>query len=296
MAAINVLIVDDNPVTSDYIKKRLEKLNEQFAEESIASIKPFHCAFSVIDPREAGQKVENCIISNSIDLLLLDRGFFDVVDPKNIPDRKLDDSYLFTRRNQKSVEITEILQNVSFGEIKKLKGIIVYAFDDPYQTSEYYVEEAQVKREIKDIVGEKIDTDNIEVLLTNTGIYHLARINIYATAGKEYDEYVSLGSKADFSLYGLFVGKMLYHRIIKTMERNSKKIMRNKQAYAKRNILLLFMMFSALNIGGNAAYNMLIEQTSNNNILFLLSLVFSLAIPFFVLLLRPEWLISIDDE
>lgn len=102
MTTINVLIVDDNPIVVDRIQKRLAKANEWFLKDAAVSIRPFHCAFLISNLPVAGQAIENCILDNSINFLLLDRGFFDITDPCGVPEESLDKNYLFISKGQKS--------------------------------------------------------------------------------------------------------------------------------------------------------------------------------------------------
>nr|VFK16553.1 MAG: hypothetical protein BECKLPF1236B_GA0070989_109712 [Candidatus Kentron sp. LPFa] len=298
MGIVNVLIVDDNPVTSDCIQKRLEKANGIYSKGSAIQVKPFYRSFSVADLQNAGKLLEDFIFKNSIDFLLLDRGFVDVIDPDHASEDGLDSQYLFFAKGQGYVKIEEILRNVSFSKIKKMKGVIVYSFDTPCQTAEKYPEPAQIKRDIADIIGSGVNEENIEIFLTNTEVYSLAGIDIYKMAGREYnDKYLYLGNKSDFSLYGLFIGEILYHRIINILETRRKRAISTRQGYGKRSIVLLFIIFSALTIGGNALYDLIFQNIISNNVaLFLISVVFSLFLPIILLILKPEWVVSIDDD
>ncbi len=297
MKTVNALIVDDNPIISDCILKRLGKASERYSSDSDISIRAFQCQFSVYDSVVAARKFEDCINLNSIDFLLLDRGFFDIIDPVYKRDLNLDGDYLYVSNQQKNVKIIEILSHVSFRNIKKLQGIIVYSFDELYQTSEWYVEPVQIKREITDLVGEKVNEKDVEVILTNTEIYSLAGVNIYASAGKQYDDqYLYLGRKSDFSLYGLFVGELLYHRMERILNRKRRTSMVEKSRRTNRTLILLFLIFSGLAVGGNALYSLLYQWVGNNGTLLLLSLVFSIFLPVLVLLTKPDWIISIDEN
>nr|VFJ46149.1 MAG: hypothetical protein BECKDK2373C_GA0170839_101414 [Candidatus Kentron sp. DK] len=79
MKTINILIVDDNPITADFLRKRLEKLNERFHDESGISIRPFYCRPSIIDPLEAGKSVNGCMTGSFTGIFEVERKIPSVV-------------------------------------------------------------------------------------------------------------------------------------------------------------------------------------------------------------------------
>ena len=294
---LNVLVLDDNPIVVDSIQKRIAKLDEYFVDATSTSLTVFNVKVPVYNSKDAGKIVEDFLILNSIDFLLLDRGFFNLVDPVNVPNEGLHPDYLYVPIEKDRLIITEILAEISFKQVRRLKGIIVYTFDEPYQTSEWYVEPAQIKKQIAGFVGNRVNADDILVVLTNTGLYDLAGINIYDRAGEKFNEnFIYQGRKSDFALYGLFVGEMLYHRIHWLLERQRKRLSGKKQIQSLRKLVLLYVVLTALSIGGNAAYSWIFQQLPDNRYLFFISILLALILPLFVLLLKPEWLIDLDEE
>ena len=87
------------------------------------------------------------------------------------------------------------------------------------------------------------------------------------------------------------MGEILYHKVVSMISQSEKKKMPTKKNLILRNVLILFFIFTALSIGGNSLYSLL-----NNYIIIVTSFVFSLIMPLFVLFLKPEWIIPIDDE
>lgn len=292
---INVLIVDDNEITADCIEKRIEKANEVFSGKTGYRIRPFYYKATSFEIEKAGKIIEEILLKNDINFLLLDRGFFNLIEAKK-SNLDLDDEYLYVKKDDKGVKITEILPMISFKKINKLKGIILYTFDDPSQTSEWYVSPEQIKRQLKDIIGEKINLEDIEVILTNSEIYHLAKINIYEKLGqKANDDYFFQGKKKDFLLYGLFMGEILYHRILILLDKKQKEALKLKSKNTQRNLILIFIIFTALSIGGNAAYSYAHKYFENDLGLLFLTLLFSVFFPSLILMLKPSWVLNIED-
>jgi Na+-transporting NADH:ubiquinone oxidoreductase subunit NqrB len=91
------------------------------------------------------------------------------------------------------------------------------------------------------------------------------------------------------------MGEILYHRVISMIKPIEKKRFIEKKYLTFGKIIALFFALTGLTIGGNALFNILTENTGNHT-LFLLSIVFSLIIPIFILIVRPDLIISIDDK
>lgn len=293
----NVLILDDNDIIASCIHKRLLKVSQTFFETTQIDINPIHLQIDITNLNEAGQRIEKNIVDNNIHFLLLDRGFFEIIDPSiqtNIP--VLEKNTLYIVKDTKSIKITEILKEVNFSKTKSLKGVVLYTFDEPSLTSEWYVEPAQIKKELKQTIGDKLNPDNIDIVLTNSEIYHLANLALYDNNPKQISNYLGLGKKSDFMLYGLFIGEILYHRILKIIDKQQKKTLSKKRSSLNTKLIWLFIIFTSLSIGGNAIYTFAMEKIQSTLGLILLSMVFSVAFPLLILIIKPEWIISIDDE
>lgn len=127
-------------------------------------------------------------------------------------------------------------------------------------------------------------------------MYDVAGIDLYEGWGEEEVEgFLFHGNKPDFALYGLFIGEILYHKIVRNIELKNKKKAKSKVTFATRNLALLFVVFTALSIGGNAAYNYASQQLNNDFGLLILTMVFSLAFPILILIIKPEWLLNIEE-
>jgi hypothetical protein len=69
-----------------------------------------------------------------------------------------------------------------------------------------------------------------------------------------------------------------------------------KKSSLNIKLFLLFIIFTSLSIGGNAIYDFAIENIQSYLGLLLLSLVFSVAFPIMILIIKPDWIISLDDK
>lgn len=292
----NILLLDDNEIIASCIQKRLLKASETFFETTQIEINPFHLQIDISNISKAGQIIEKFIIESEIHFLLLDRGFFDLIDPVKLNIQELEKNTLYIEKNTKSIKITEILKEVNFSKTNSLKGVVLYTYDEPSLTSEWYVEPAQIKKDLKQIIGSRLNPDNIDVVLTNSEIYHLANLKLYDTNPKQVGEYLEQGKKSEFMLYGLFMGEILYHRILKIIDKNQKKTLSKKKGSLNTKLILLFIVFTSLSIGGNAVYTLAMQKIQSNLGLILLSLMFSIVFPILILTIKPDWIISIDDD
>jgi len=293
----NILLLDDNDIIASCIQKRLLKASQTFYDTTQIDINPIHLQIDIRNLNEARQRIEKSLVDNNIHFLLLDRGFFDIVDPATHTDISgLDKNTLYIGKEAKSIKITEILKGVNFSKTKSLKGVVLYTYDEPSLTSEWYVEPAQIKKDIKQTIGDRLNPENIDIVLTNSEIYHLANLRLYDNNPKQVGNYLEQGKKSDFMLYGLFMGEILYHRILKLIDKQQKKTLSKKKSSLNTKLILLFIIFTSLSIGGNAIYTFAMQKIQSNLGLLLLSLVFSIILPILILIIKPEWIISLDDD
>ncbi len=294
--SLSILILDDNEIIAACIEKRLLKASQTFFETTQLEIIPTYLRLSNSDAIKAGKEIENYLKENEVDFLLLDRGFFDIIDPNKINDESLDSEKLYIRKDAKGLKINDILSNVNFSKVKEFKGVILYTYDEPSHTSEWYIEPAQIRQDLIMSFGKKINPDYIDIVLTNTEVYQLASLKLYEYKPKQVGEYLESGNKSAFMLYGLFMGEILYHRILKIYDKQQRNKLRAKKGSVKTQLILLFIVFTALSIGGNAIYALTIKQIKSDVGLLLLSLVFSILFPILILVLKPGWVIDLNKE
>ena len=91
------------------------------------------------------------------------------------------------------------------------------------------------------------------------------------------------------------MGEILYHRVISMINQREKKRLITKKNLMLRNLFVWFFALTGLSVGGNALYNMLVKN-ADNYLLIILSVVFSLLMPLFILLIKPELLIPTDNK
>ena len=289
---INVLILDDNELVVECLIEKFLKTNQLFCEMTSINIVPYYLR---IDLTDGADQIEEYLIKNSINYLLLDRGFITIIDSEKDTNSKLNKNKLFIRKNEKSIKIDEILKHVNFNKIKKIDGVILYTYDEPEATSEWYVKPETIKQDLKKIIGSKVNKENIEVILTNSEIYKYANYRLFDLQQDETDDqYIVLGEKDDFKLYGLFLGEILYHRVLKFVNKKHQIFIKARKSNINRKVLLLFIIISSLTIGANSFYSIVSKYMDNDVIVCLSSLIFSLILPIIILFVKPEWIIDIE--
>ena len=150
---------------------------------------------------------------------MLDRGLYNLIDPNSkectAPGlEELDKQYLYIVTGASGVKIEEVLPYIRFSRLNSLKGVILYTYDDPTRTSEHSIEPAEIASDLSEIIGKGLSPEYIHVIGTNSEIYHLAGINLYINDSSLYVGFTATGKRSDFMLYGLFMGEILYHRIV----------------------------------------------------------------------------------
>ena len=289
---INALILDDNKIIADCILKRIFKANESNLPFTNVDLVPHFMALDLSNLDKSAALLGDAITLKAIDILLLDRGFYTLIDPSvDSSYHALEPALLYSRKDDAGIKIEEILGRVPKEKFKQIKGVIVYTYDD-----EKYIEPAQIKELIRNVLPSGFDKDAIDVVLTYAEIYDLARLKLYRMKNvANATELESIGGKSDFMLYGLFMGEILYHRTISLINKRRAKRLQAKRNQALRNVLLLFGVFTSLNLGAASLYSLLSRGGSADLMLMVVSLVFALILPVLILRLKPEWIISLDD-
>jgi hypothetical protein len=285
MKEYNILILDDLKLVGENIYKRICKVNVSYSLHSGIKIIPHFTTIDITNIQVASERIAETIDTKKIDYLLLDRGLSYVID-SNI--KHLDSNFLYAE-NRKGVYIEQILKLIPKQNYTKIKGIIIYTYNEEFE----YVEPEALKNDYIEILPKKFNGENVQIFMSNSELYKLAGLKLYNC--KVQSDYLQLGLKTDFKLYGLFMGEILYHKVVSMINQREKTKLVAKKSRMLRNIFILFFVFTGLSIGGNALYNMLANNT-NNYLLIVISIVFSLFMPLFILLIKPELIISIDNE
>jgi hypothetical protein len=289
---INALILDDNRIIADNILKRIFKANESNLPFTNLDLVPHFLALDLSNLDTSAKSLGDEITLKEIDILLLDRGFYTLIDPTvDSAYAALDPASLYSRTDDTGIKIEKILAHVPKERFKQIKAVIVYTYDD-----ETYVEAAQIKEWIREVLPDTFDKSSIDVVLTYPEIYDLAKSKLYRMKSvPNLPELESIGSKSDFVLYGLFMGEILYHRVIALVTRQRARRLQAKRNQTIRNLFLLFAIFTCLNLGASSLYSLLSKGKNADLILMLVSLAFALILPVLILRLKPEWIISIED-
>lgn len=290
---VNVLILDDIEIVAENITKRIERASLINLPFTNLQVVPHYLKIDHNDEKKAAQDIALTITGHKIDVLLLDRGFYNVVELKEGNNYgSLNETKLYGIMGDKGKMIETILKETPPHTFDDISGVVVYTYipdDNVYEASE-------IKEKIAQLLPEKFDEDAIEVVQTNLEIYNLAKLKLYNVQDvPEHPDLQSWGDKSGFVLYGLFMGEILYHRVISIIKfKKYGKIFLDKKARMQRNIFFLFFIFTGLNIGATVLCELLAKPMTYIGLL-ILAIVFALGLPLLILWLKPELIINVDD-
>jgi len=284
----NVLILDDVELIGENIKSRMICVNGFYTDIEII---PHYISFDIKNIPDAAKKIAKNIRDNEIDYLLLDRGFSSILNSEEEKLHNLDSERLWAEKG--SIWIKDILGEISKEIYNQIKGIIIYTYDPRVNHPDSRRE--VIQDECLKVLPKKFNKDNFDIFRSFTEIYELADLRLKPYPPDDSIEYRDMGKKSDLKLYGLFMGEILYHRVISMIKSREKKTLIEKRGFMLRNLIVWFFALTGLSVGGNALYNILAKST-DNYLLFILSVVFSLFIPLLILLIKKELLIPVDNE
>jgi len=295
MKKLNILILDDNFVIGHKVKKRLFTANSTYKDETGFEIFPFYIEIDNVNPKIASKEVNNFVRENNIQYLLLDRGFGELIEPQENNELDFDVSYIYRNMSKGGFKIEQLLSHwkqINNNSLKDIKGLIVYTYDDYFEADK--PKQGEV---IKEEIINKLDSIlpskcKFDVLLAYSNIYKIANVDLYEGYNDETG-IIKLGKKNGFLLYGIFVGELLYHKLIQMTSVRSASNIKSKKTRLFYRLIILYLIFISLNLGSSAIFSYLFEKS--NLAIGLLSLFFGIFIPFLILLLRPSLLIDIDE-
>lgn len=149
---INALILDDNEIVADCLKKRIFKANESHCDFTGIEIIPHFLRIDLCDVNRSAQEIASAIISEEIDILLLDRGFYGIIDPSKAPKYStLNNDSLYCAKDDKGQLIEDILKLIPKEKFKRISAVIVYTYD------EEYAEPEQIRQIMRDILPVHFD-------------------------------------------------------------------------------------------------------------------------------------------
>jgi len=281
----NILVLDDNPVIVKSIIHRISNLNDSYSYQFNFTINSHYYDINLANYNH--KSLSNFIKAKNITHLALDRGFFEL---------SINDDLVLTKKNGAIKKIDELLRPIDFTRLKQVKRAIVYTYDEPDKASEWYVESSALQNEMADCLGGRFQKSDIDVIRSNSEIYQYSGVNLYEKEGEPYDnEYNILGLIPDFKLYGLFLGELIYHRVLLTIIQSRKQQAVKKKKSRVLNVVLLYIMLTSIAIGANSIYD-LFESTKVKPFLIYVAVVLGLILPVFIIIAKPDILLSIDDE
>jgi len=290
MKEYNVLILDDIKLVGVNIRQRISDVAENYFSLSGIRIIPHYDEneeIDITDIDKLSKKIEYDIVSKKIDYLLLDKGFTEVIESID----GFEETFLYAK-NREWVTIDKILEKIHIEKHNRIKGIIIYTYN-PEEKPNFPEEKADMRNKYLKILPKKFKRDyNFQIFMSNSEVYKKAELKLYDQKSVS-TEYIQLGLKADFKLYGLFMGEILYHRVVSIINQKEKQNLRQKKRLVFSNIFILFFVLTGLSIGGNALYDILTNNNMDIFLLFVLSIIFSILMPLFILLIKPELLISL---
>ena len=293
MKTIEVLILDDNFVIANKVKSKLFNASNSYKIDSGIEIFPHYLKVDNHDPAVAAITVNNYLRQYEITYLLLDRGFGHIIDPLTGPIGNLETNSLYKDNSIKGYYIEELLseiKGVKNNALSRIKGVIVYTYDNYLDVNkEGEVIKGEIIYELKGVLH---STCEIDVLLTYTDIYKIAEIVLYE--GYTGEGLVKIGQKKDFVLYGMFVGELLYHKLMQMINTRNYNLIKKKRGRLVYSLAILYLVLICINIGVNAISFSLFKD--NNLTVGVLSLLFGLMLPIVVLWLKPSILLDFGEK
>lgn len=296
MNRINVLILDDIFVVGDNVKTRIFADDESYKHDLGFKIHPYYCSeINDKNLKEAAHIVNEEIRKNNIKYLLLDRGFGKIIEPGQDNFEGLEAGYLYKDNTVSGFKIEHLLEEldrIEKNSLHYIKGIIVYTHDD-YREQSPDKYGTVVKEEIIDKLKiiPSLKNCKVDVLLAYSEIYKIAEIDLYE--GYAGEGVIRIGKKNEFILYGTFVGKLLYHKLIQMISVKRSNLIKEKKVLLFYRLIILYLIFISISVGGNAIFSYLFNQ--GGFIVGLISLAFGILIPLIILLLKPSILIDINE-
>lgn len=291
---VNILVLDDIDVVGENILKRISKIGEKYCSINNVSINPVFIRFEKNSLAATIDKIEAEILKSNIQFLVIDRGIAEIFTSSD--DATLNKDYLYTSIDNSSIQADLVLEKLSISipeQLTALRGVIIYTYDggeDIYK----HMEPTEIIHLTREKLPKKF-SGAVDVILTASEIYKLSNMSLYENERVQSTKYVKLGSKSSFKLYGLFVGEIIYHRIVHLYRANTQSIFKSKNATRIRNLILLYVIFTSINIGGNILSNILFSHNSSNFIGYLITFFAAVIFPVFILLLKPTWIFNIDE-
>ena len=293
MKRIEVLILDDNFVIANKIKKRLFTADKIYKYASGIELYAHYLEVDNHNPEKAAIAVNNYIKENEIKYLLLDRGFGKIIEPRINNSEKLDSNYLYKDNNLKGYSVEHLLsalKNIKKNALSQVKGIIIYTYDDYRELNKQGdVIKDEIINELKNIIHKNV---RIDVLLSYSDIYKLAGVDLYE--GYAGEGIVKLGRKNGFILYGLFVGELLYHKTMQMIIVENNNLIKEKKIILFYRLLILYLVFISISVGANAISTYLFNK--GGIMIGVVSILFGIIIPLIILLLKPSLLIDIEKD
>ena len=201
---VKVLIVDDNEVIADGIMKRFRMVNNYYRPYTNTDIRAARLEANYIDKDKLKESIESALDSGDFDFLLLDRRYIKYVGRKDLS--TLDDKKLYYDDEPDDLCVEKVLKLVDRGKLANILGAFIYTNSVKDKANV----QNDLQQEIQDILPGKV----VEVLMTHREIYDLADTELYDFEKVPNTNYKSLGKVTDISLYGVFMGEILYHRVV----------------------------------------------------------------------------------
>ncbi len=320
MKPLNILILDDNLVVGEQLKNRMITLDDHAAfskyrlkiEYLNASENTSYYRFT--DHALFEKAVKDKLIES--DYLLLDVHYQDINFEKtnqsackdiimNIPpgkgtdvqwiskEGKLTDSareYLMTEATQSTELFRHLSEDIRDKVRKRLKGVIIYTYSpnpDPNRL-------AGLKNNI--IRAFRINENKVEIFSSYKELFQGTDFELYKTQ-KLSDQFVSIGKKSDFRLYGSMIGEILYHKIVhKEYQRKDKRLKEQKSSYFK-TLAFYYVIFISIGFGTNALYDILRNGHGLDAfVLAMFAVLLGVLLPFIILYFKPDLLIPTPKD
>lgn len=218
MQSVNLVvgIIDDIELVGVTMRDALMRTSANYGSRLGIHVQPLFPKLDTTSPEAIAASIERFLLAHpSLDYLLLDRNYFNILNQYGTHSPELPTDRLVVAKGSASISLENCLQHVDFSHWKTPRGLILYTYDDPDVGSQYYVLPDAIKSSLAHALGGRLSPPQIEVILTCSDYYRHARIDLYMGRHEAIiGQREVLGRKSAFALYGLILAEVIYLKLL----------------------------------------------------------------------------------
>lgn len=304
MKTINALIIDDHPIVGEALRNRIADASQENRPFGQIGIVPHYLHISTGDERELARKIASAIHSNHVSVLVLDRGIYEIVTAVQTgQDRDKESAERMVYRKgpwERGKMIEGIFAHLKSDPVlQQIRSVILYSYDDDDSAGRGVIANA-----LASVFSPIVPEDQIDLILTRSEIYAKAKVDLYLNDAPSIgNDLFPIGREADFAIYGHLLGEIIYHRILALRKRRLRTALQIKKWKVMRNVVYLYLILMSVSIGSAALFEWLnhlqfLPASEGARTVLIVGAALSLGVflPLWVLALKPEWLIEIDEN